>query len=85
MKTERGLRNNQEVAKSRRRDTQSERQAAAAREGREGERAGEEGRVGGKGGRERRRRFTFFFPLLFGARLVVICNFAEGRRVETTD
>lgn len=35
---ERGLRNNQEV-KSRRRKTQSERRAAAAREGREGERA----------------------------------------------
>lgn len=63
MKTEKGLRNNQEVAKSRRRDTQLERRAAAAREGREGERAGEEGRVGGNGGRERRRRFTvFFFP-----------------------
>ena len=49
-KMEKGLRNNQEVAKSRRRETQSERRAAAARERREGERAGEEGRVRGTGG-----------------------------------
>lgn len=42
-----GLRNNQEVAKFRRRDTQSERRSAAAREGREGGRARELERKGG--------------------------------------
>lgn len=41
---ENGLRNKQEVAKSGWRETQSERQAAAA-EGREEERAGKEGKV----------------------------------------
>lgn len=43
-KMENGLRNKQEVAKSGWRETQSERQAAAA-EGREEERAGKEGKV----------------------------------------
>jgi hypothetical protein len=86
-KTAKGLRNRPEVAEFRPRETDRPRERSGCGCRKEGGREGRgswRGREGEWKGRERRENeicFLIFFPFFFGARLVVVCSFAQGKRV----
>lgn len=83
---ERGLRNNQEVPKSRRRRNPREERLPPEKGGREGERSSWRGREGERKGKVRRENeiYSLFFSLSFQCEVGGNWQFCRGKRVEVT-